>query len=101
MAIGIPKGHKWNAFFIGLLLSLLGILIVAVMQPTPDAQRKIDAERARRGASPVRAPVAAPAGWHPDPYGKHQLRYFDGTSWREMVSDDGVQSVDAPPPPTL
>lgn len=42
-----------------------------------------------------------PAGWHPDPYGKHQLRYFDGTSWREMVSDDGVQSVDAPPPPTL
>ena len=33
--------------------------------------------------------VEGPAGWHPDPYGTHELRYFDGTEWTEHVSDQG------------
>ncbi len=48
--------------------------------------------------------VDAPAGWNRDPYGRHELRYFDGTSWTENVSDAGVQGVDdpsgVPAPPT-
>ena len=36
----------------------------------------------------------APAAWHPDPSGRHQHRYWDGSRWTERVSDDGVQSVD-------
>jgi F0F1-type ATP synthase assembly protein I len=52
----------------------------------------------RSGASKSKADNQA-AGWLPDPYGIHELRYFDGTSWREMVSDNGTQTVDAPPPP--
>lgn len=55
-----------------------------------------------RGQSraPQSPPVAArtPAGWYPDPYGVHQLRWFDGSSWREIVADNGVESIDAPPP---
>jgi hypothetical protein len=27
------------------------------------------------------------AGWHPDPLGRHEQRYHDGTSWTEHVSD--------------
>jgi Protein of unknown function (DUF2510) len=34
-------------------------------------------------------------GWHSDPHGTHQLRYWDGTTWTEHVTDNGVQSVDA------
>jgi uncharacterized protein YxjI len=34
------------------------------------------------------------AGWHPDPMGKHELRYWDGTQWTEHVSSNGRQSVD-------
>jgi Scramblase/Protein of unknown function (DUF2510) len=34
------------------------------------------------------------AAWHPDPMGRHQLRYWDGQAWTEHVSTNGVQSVD-------
>jgi hypothetical protein len=40
------------------------------------------------------------AGWHPDPTGRHQHRYFDGTNWTDTVADDGRTSSDpvtAPP----
>ena len=37
----------------------------------------------------------APApGWNPDPSGRHEYRYWDGGSWTDDVSDDGVTSVD-------
>jgi uncharacterized protein YxjI len=39
---------------------------------------------------------ATPAAWHPDPYGRHELRYWDGTQWTEHVSSHGKQSVDPP-----
>ncbi|MEX2562311.1 MAG: DUF2510 domain-containing protein [Nitriliruptoraceae bacterium] len=35
-----------------------------------------------------------PAAWHPDPLGRHELRYWDGQLWTEHVSDGGVTAVD-------
>lgn len=61
-----------------------------------------------RGGAPVSAPVstaapapgstaaAAPAGWHADPSGRHQQRYFDGSQWTEHVSNAGVAGIDQP-----
>ena len=46
------------------------------------------------------SPVVAPPGWHPDPTGGHQLRYWDGRTWSEHVSDDGVAAVDPLPSPS-
>ena len=37
-----------------------------------------------------------PAGWDPDPFGRHQLRYWDGTQWTDQVSDYDVPSTDEP-----
>src|SRR4051794_13133389 len=37
---------------------------------------------------------AAPAGWHPDPRGRHEHRYWDGTQWTDHVADAGVMSTD-------
>ncbi len=37
-----------------------------------------------------------PAAWHPDPFGRHELRYWDGQQWSEHVSSHGRQSVDPP-----
>jgi uncharacterized protein YxjI len=37
-----------------------------------------------------------PANWYPDPWGRHEHRYFDGTDWTEHVASHGRQSVDAP-----
>lgn len=39
------------------------------------------------------------AAWHPDPTGRHELRYWDGTQWTEHVSDAGVQSTAPLTPP--
>ena len=34
------------------------------------------------------------AGWHNDPYGRFQQRYFDGAKWTEHVATGGTQQVD-------
>jgi hypothetical protein len=35
------------------------------------------------GPPPSPYPWSAPAGWHPDPTGQHQLRWWDGGRWTE------------------
>jgi hypothetical protein len=39
-----------------------------------------------------------PASWQADPTRRHELRYWDGTTWTEHVSDAGQQSTDPPIP---
>jgi hypothetical protein len=34
------------------------------------------------------------AGWQPDPTGKHDHRYWDGTQWTDNVADAGVAATD-------
>jgi hypothetical protein len=34
--------------------------------------------------------------WGPDPYGRHQLRYWDGQYWTEHVANDGAPGLDPP-----
>jgi uncharacterized protein YxjI len=51
--------------------------------------------------SPAVAPVRpdsrdTPAGWHPDPSGRHELRYWDGR-WTEHVASGGKQAYDMLP----
>lgn len=38
--------------------------------------------------------MSTPANWHPDPTGRHELRYWDGNAWTAHVSDRGVQGND-------
>lgn len=43
-----------------------------------------------------------PASWLPGPTGRHDHRYWDGATWTDNVSDNGVPGTDpytAPPPP--
>lgn len=37
---------------------------------------------------------STPPGWHPDPQGRHQYRFWDGTIWTDQVSDNGVVNTD-------
>ena len=41
---------------------------------------------------------ARPASWYADPTGRHQYRYWDGTTWTDQVADDQQTSTD---PPTM
>jgi hypothetical protein len=46
----------------------------------------------------IPAPPAAPLGqWAPDPYGRHQVRYWNGTRWTDNVADNGVTARDPVP----
>ena len=49
--------------------------------------------------------MSQPADWYPDPSGRHEHRYWDGTRWTEHVASHGRQSVDhdptSMPPPTV
>lgn len=36
------------------------------------------------------------ADWYPDPYGRHERRYFDGTTWTERVASHGRERTDPP-----
>jgi hypothetical protein len=38
--------------------------------------------------------TAPDPGWHPDPSGRHEYRYWDGASWTDDVADNAVTSVD-------
>lgn len=39
--------------------------------------------------------VSAGAGaWHPDPSGRYQLRWWDGSRWTDAVSDNGRPGTD-------
>lgn len=39
------------------------------------------------------APAPAP-DWYPDPMGRHEYRYWDGTAWTDHVASHGRQSTD-------
>ena len=41
------------------------------------------------------APVAGAPGWHPDPTGRHEFRYWDGRAWSDRVSDRGHEATDS------
>jgi uncharacterized protein YxjI len=32
--------------------------------------------------------------WYPDPMGRHEYRWFDGTTWTDQVSSNGAQTTD-------
>jgi hypothetical protein len=38
--------------------------------------------------------VSVPAGWYPDPTGRHERRYWDGAAWTDHVVSGGTQSLD-------
>jgi uncharacterized protein YxjI len=40
------------------------------------------------------APGQTPAGWYPDPVGRHEYRWWDGYQWTDQVASAGRQAVD-------
>ena len=38
--------------------------------------------------------MSSPAAWHPDPLGRHEHRYWDGTRWTEHVANGGQSGTD-------
>jgi hypothetical protein len=96
-AIGNAKGRGTEGLLLGLILGVIGIIIIALLKPRPVAggypsMPPVPSTPANP-MSPT-APSTTPAGWHPDPSGRHQHRYWDGSAWTEHVADNGVSGTD-------
>ncbi len=45
-------------------------------------------------SAPASPHATVAAGWHSDPWGRFEYRYWDGAQWTEHVSKAGAQTVD-------
>ena len=74
---------------------------VAATFPTGDEPAPAPAAAPPPPPAPPSAPApdpGAPPGWLPDPFGRHEHRYWDGARWTEHVGNGGQAAVDAPRP---
>jgi hypothetical protein len=67
--------------------------VVALAMACRSADRNVVVNQ-YAAAAQAPPPPPSPAGWFPDPEGKHQLRYFDGAQWTQHVSTGGVAAID-------
>jgi len=58
------------------------------------AQPQAQAQPLAQPQPQPQAAQAPPAGWNPDPSGRHQHRYWDGSQWTATVADNGVTTED-------
>ncbi len=83
----------------GFIGACIGIVIRLAVTNSSTPRQGVVNPAPRRVSS-----LAGVVGWHQDPYGRHELRYFDGVKWRANVADSGQVSTDdiaagAVPPP--
>ena len=70
-------------------ISIFGVDAPGVLQPSPTP-----ATPAIESFGPP-APPVLPPGWHADPTGRHDYRWWDGAAWTSHVSDGGIIDTDS------
>jgi hypothetical protein len=65
-------------------------------QHSPEANQPWGTKEHRppRSAGNAMPPGNVASGWHPDPSGRHQFRYWNGVAWTEHVSTGGLTDTD-------
>lgn len=78
----------------GALLALFGVMLAAAAFFMAD-YLATGAPAVSAAATPAVSATDGPApGWYADPAARHSHRWWDGTSWTDRISDDGVEGTD-------
>ena len=75
-------------------MARLQVLLERLAAGAPPLELRLVATPAGRAGGAVGPAAASPAGWHPDPAGRHEHRYWNGSRWTEHAADAGVAVVD-------
>jgi hypothetical protein len=92
--IGVPE-----LVILFVLLCALALPVVIVVLVLRSAKQRSSNQGPFAATAPTLGPAgqSSPAGqWAADPFGRHQLRYYDGAAWTQHVLDDGRPSTDPP-----
>lgn len=98
---------RWKAPWLIFLKGSIAITDVLPLAQAGPLAPQAAAPQAAAPAPPMPAPPAptpaapapaAAAGWYPDPSGRHEQRYHDGTQWTEHISTAGVAGTDRTEP---
>ncbi|MCB0987027.1 MAG: DUF2510 domain-containing protein [Acidimicrobiales bacterium] len=94
MTVDVPDGGAVKVTWRAPWLVFLQGKITA--QGPVDLSSGVQAGMGSGAPSPaLAAQASAPVGgWFPDPSGRYESRYYDGTAWTEHVARAGVQSTD-------
>jgi len=80
-AFGLPGGAE---------LAIIFVTVLIILGPTLTIALVVWLVAKGRSASTTHTP----ATWAADPSGRHELRYWNGSTWTVHVSDGGAQSED-------
>lgn len=96
--IGSSKGRTGAGLILGGLLGIIGLIIVAVMKPTPEkAGIPVGGRKCQWCAEPIQMEavvckhcgrdVGAAGAWLQDPSERYPDRWWDGTQWTPWIRD--------------
>lgn len=95
LALGWTNGLIGGSLAQSVALQAVTVLILVLL--AIGARKYVNLSRRHTGGTSggtVQSSTDIVAGWHPDPSGRYQLRYWDGTRWTEHVSTEGTTGTD-------
>ncbi len=104
--IGFERGRAGVGLALGVCFSVLGLLVLVLLPPTPEAQ--VSRERAlaarRRAANSsgahdtlVDEELTPDERWLADPLGRYDQRLWNGTAWTRFVRNGSTHTQDDDP----
>lgn len=93
-AVQVHWRSPWIVFLKGSISVAGPMPIGAQAGPAGGPSHGHDPALAAAAQTSAASSAGSPGGWHPDPSGRHEQRYYDGSAWTEHVVDAGHQSTD-------